>query len=122
MKIIVPLDGSNAGFKVIHHAIELAKLFNDEIVLLNIQPSLQELGLPTIKKGGFMLQGQDVKYSAKVRIGIPAMEIIAESNDKEIRYITMAIGKGKAEAIGSVSKHVVQLAKCPVLLIPEHAQ
>lgn len=122
MKIVVPLDGSNAGFKVVHHAIELAKLFDDEVVLLNIQPSLKELGLPTIKKGGMMLQGEHVKYSAKVRIGIPAMEIIAESNDPEIRYIAMAIGKGKQEAIGSVSKQVLYLAKCPVLLIPEHAQ
>lgn len=121
MKIIVPLDGSNAGFKVVHHAIDLAKLFNDEIVLLNIQPSLQELGIPTIKKGGHMLQGQDVKYSAKVRVGIPAMEIVTESNDKDVRYIAMAIGKGKAEDIGSVSKHVLHLSKCPVLLIPEHS-
>ncbi|ARK20755.1 universal stress protein [Sporosarcina sp. P26b] len=122
MKIVVPLDGSNAGFKVVHHAIELAKLYDDEVVLLNIQPTLQELGLATIKKGGYMLHGQDVIYSAKVRTGIPAMEIIAESNDKEVRYIAMAIGKGKAEAIGSVSKQVLQLAKCPVLLIPEHAE
>lgn len=121
MKIVVPLDGSNAGFKVMHHAIDFAKLYGDEIVILNIQQSLQELGLPTIKKGGEMLQGQDIRYSAKVRTGIPAMEIIAESNDKEIRFIAMAIGKGKAEAIGSVSKQVLQLAKCPVLLIPEHA-
>ncbi|WP_301107955.1 universal stress protein [Sporosarcina sp.] len=122
MKIVVPLDGSNAGFKVVHHAIELAKLFDDEVVLLNIQPSLKELGLPTIKKGGMMLQGEYEKYSAKVRIGIPAMEIIAESNDPEIRYIAMAIGKGKQEAIGSVSKQVLHLAKCPVILIPEHAE
>ncbi|WP_153730843.1 universal stress protein [Sporosarcina obsidiansis] len=122
MKIVVPLDGSNAGFKVIHHAIELASLYGDEVVLLNIQPSLQELGLPTIKKGGHMLQGEGVKYSAKVRIGIPAMEIIAESNDKETRFIAMAVGKGKEEAIGSVSKQVLLLAKCPVLLIPEHAE
>ena len=116
------MDGSNAGFKVVHYAIELAKLYDDEVLLLNIQTSLQELGLPTIKKGGYMLQGQDVKYSAKVRIGIPAMEIIAESNDQEIRFITMGIGKGKADAIGSVSEQVVQLAKCPVLLIPEYAE
>lgn len=122
MKIVVPLDGSNAGFKVIHHAIDLAKLSGDEIVLLNIQPSLQELGLPTIKKGGYMLQDSGVRFSAKVRTGIPAMEIIAESNDKETRLIAMAVGKGREEAIGSVSKHVLHLAKCPVLLIPEHAE
>lgn len=121
MKIVVPLDGSNAGYKVVHHAIDLAKLYEDEIVLLNIQPSLKELGLPAIKKGGHMLQDQEVKYSAKVRTGIPAMEIIAESNDEETRLIAMAVGKGDQEAIGSVSKQVLHLAKCPVLLIPEHS-
>lgn len=60
-------------------------------MLVNVQPSLQELGLPTIKKGSNMLQGQVVKYFAKVRIGKLSMENIAESNDKEVRYIALAV-------------------------------
>ncbi|WP_158232406.1 MULTISPECIES: hypothetical protein [unclassified Sporosarcina] len=45
-----------------------------------------------------------MKYFAKVRIGKPSMEIIAELNDKEVRYIALAVGNGKAVAIGSISK------------------
>lgn len=121
MKMIVPLDGSNAGFKVIRHAVELAKLYGDELVLLNIQASLQQLGLQTIKRGGQLLQDQGVPFSAKIRVGIPAIEIVAESHASDVRLIVMAVGKGREEAIGSISEHVVKLAKCPVVLIPEMA-
>lgn len=67
------------------------------------------------------LKESGVSFSAKIRVGIPAMEIMTESHNANVRYVVMAIGKGKEEAIGSVSKHVLKLATCPVLLIPEHA-
>lgn len=119
--IIVPIDGSVASLKVIPYAVELAKLYKDEVQLLNIQPSLKELGFPTIKKFGELLKDSGVPYSAKIRVGIAAMEIVTESRNDNTRYVVMAIGKGREEAIGSVSKHVLKLATCPVLLIPEHA-
>ncbi|PIC89757.1 hypothetical protein CSV71_07345 [Sporosarcina sp. P21c] len=71
---------------------------------MNVQQTLQEVGLRTIKKSNNMLQGKAVKYFAKVRIGKPSMEIIAELNDNEVRYIALAVGNGKAVAIGSISK------------------
>lgn len=119
--IVVPIDGSESSLKVIPYAVELAKLYNDEIELLNIQPTLKELGLATIKKAGELLQDTGASYTAKIRVGIPAMEIMSESHNSNVRYVVMAIGKGREEAIGSVSKHVLKLATCPVLLIPEHA-
>lgn len=119
--IIVPIDGSEASLKVIPYSVELAKLYEDEVQLLNIQPSLKELGLPTIKKVGELLKDSGVSFSAKIRVGIAAMEIVTESRNDNVRYVVMAIGKGREEAIGSVSKHVLKLANCPVLLIPEHA-
>lgn len=120
--IIVPIDGSDAALRVIPYAIELAKLYGDEIQLLNIQPTLKELGYPTIKKAGEVLANAQVPYSAKIRIGIAAMEIVAESRSPQVRYVVMAIGKGREEAIGSVSKHVLKLATCPVVLVPEQAE
>jgi len=119
--IIVPIDGTEASLKVIPYAIELAKLYGDEIQLLNIQQSLKELGLPTIKRVGELLKNRGVSFSAKIRVGIAAMEIVTESRNSDVRYVVMAIGKGREEAIGSVSKHVLKLATCPVVLIPEQA-
>lgn len=119
--IIVPIDGTEAALKVLPYAIELAKLYGDEIQLLNIQQSLKELGLAAIKKAGSVLQDSGVPFSAKIRVGIAAMEIVTEANNSNIRYVVMAIGKGREEAIGSVSKHVLKLATCPVVLVPEHA-
>lgn len=120
--IIVPIDGSEAALKVIPYAIELAELYGGEIQLLHIQPALKELGYPHIKKAGEILQSSKAPFSAKIRIGIAAMEIVAESRNAHVRYVVMTIGKGREEAIGSVSKHVLKLATCPVVLIPEYAE
>lgn len=50
MKIIVPIDGSNQSYEIVPFAVELAKRYGDEIIFLNIQQNLQELGLPAVKK------------------------------------------------------------------------
>jgi len=115
------IDGTKTSLKVIPYAIELAKLYGDEIQLLNIQQSLKELGLPIIKRVGELLKDCGVSFSVKIRFGIAAMEIDTESSNTDVRYVLMSIGKGKEEAIGSLNKHVLKLATCPVLLIPEHA-
>lgn len=121
MKIIVPIDGSNQSYEIVPFAVELAKRYGDEIIFLNIQQNLQELGLPAVKKAAELVKDEGVAYSAKVRTGIAAMEIVAESSNANIRYIVMAKGKGGEEAIGSVSAHVLKLATCPVVFVPKCA-
>lgn len=121
MKIIVPIDGTNQSYELVLFAVELAKRYGDEIIFLNIQQNLQELGLPAVKKAAELVKDEGVAYSAKVRTGIAAMEIVAESSNANIRYIVMAKGKGDEEAIGSVSAHVLKLATCPIVFVPKCA-
>lgn len=122
MKIVVPIDGSKESFKVIEFAIQVATTYGDEILLLNIQQTIEELGIPTIKKAAELLDGRGIAYSAKIRVGIPAMEIVNEAAEANVRYVIMEKGKGEEEAIGSVSAHVLKLATCPIIFIPKRAQ
>lgn len=116
--ILVPVDGSKASMLALDEAIKLSQAYGDEVRLLNIQPSLKELGFATIQEGVAVVEKQSTPYSTKIRIGIPAIEIISEANDPEVRYVVMAIGKGKREDIGSVSRRVLELTRCPVVLVP----
>ncbi|WP_338754721.1 universal stress protein [Bacillus sp. FJAT-52991] len=119
--IIVAVDGSDAALKVIPYAAELAKAYGDDLLLLNIQSTLKELGMPVIAKAKSIMNESEPSISTKIRVGIPAMEIVTEAKDPDVRCVVMAIGKGRQEEIGSVSKQVLELATCPVMLVPEHA-
>ena len=116
--ILVPVDGSTNSFKALTEAISLAKQLGDEIRILNIQQTLKELGMATIKEAEQIIAKENVSHSTKIRTGIAAIEIISEANDPSIRYIVMAVGKGKKEDIGSVSRRVVEISTCPVILVP----
>lgn len=120
-KIVVPIDGSEDSYKIIPYAIQVAALSNDHILFLNIQQSLKELGYEAIRKAAQYMQETSVPYEAKIRVGIPAMEIIAESSNPDVRCIVMAKGRGKEEAIGSVSEHVLKLSTCPIVFVPRRA-
>ncbi|WP_203362025.1 universal stress protein [Bacillus sp. REN10] len=118
--IIVPVDGSDAALRVIPYAVELAKVYGDNLLLLNIQSTLKELGMSAITKARSMISESERPISTKIRVGIPTMEIVTEAKDPNVRCVVMAIGKGRQEEIGSVSKQVLELATCPVMLVPEH--
>lgn len=117
-KIIVSLDGSASSAQIIPIAVSIAKQYGDQILFLNIQSSLRELGYPTVRKAIEQIEDEGVPYEAKIRVGIPAMEIVAETSNEDVRCLVMAKGRGDEEAIGSVSAHVLKLAKSPVLLVP----
>lgn len=120
-QIVVPIDGTNKSYAIIPYALELARTYGDEVMFLNVQPSLQELGYPAIKKAGSLVVDEGVPFRAKVRIGIPAMEIVAESTSPDVRFIVLAKGRGSEEAIGSVTEHVLKLATSPVVFVPPAA-
>ncbi len=120
-KVVVPIDGSEESYKIIPYAQKVATLSGDRLMFLNIQPSLKELGYPAIQKTATYMQDSSVTYEAKIRVGIPAMEIIAESSNPDVRCIVMAKGRGTEEAIGSVSEHVLKLATCPIVFVPRRA-
>ncbi len=139
-KILVPYDGSASSQSAVKFAVEMAAAFGDEVVLLNVQASLdsfntkqffslqqiheyeQEKGNAVLQSGLDILAKTDVSYLSKVRTGTAKEEIIKEAKDSRARCIVMGsrgmdpfVGK----ILGSVSYGVLHTADCPVVIVPE---
>lgn len=119
-KIIVPIDGSKLAEKALSFAITMAKAYEDQITLLNIQPNHQILGESVIAEAAALLEEAGVPYSTKIRVGTPSIEIITEAKDNNVRCIVMGSkGAGNsARNLGSVSQATLVMAPCPIMFIP----
>ncbi|WP_071591171.1 universal stress protein [Calidifontibacillus oryziterrae] len=121
MKIVVPVDGSIIATNALKFAITMAKAYGDQIRLINIQPSHQILGESTIREASALLEEERVLYSSKIRVGTPALEIITEAKEKDVRCIVMGSrgnGNGSSGKLGSVSQATLAMAPCPIMFIP----
>lgn len=123
-KIIVPVDGSKMSLDALKFAIEIAEKTENELLVLNVQPSHEALGLVAIKDAEQLLKEYPVKYETKIRVGFPSVEIISEANSDDVKLIV--IGKRGTGAkgietnkLGSVSTAIVDLAPCPVVIVPK---
>jgi nucleotide-binding universal stress UspA family protein len=68
-----------------------------------------------------MVKDQDIRIEKVVRIAVPKVEIAnlaKERNASNIIMGTRGLGSVKSAFIGSVSLGVLQLAHCPVTMIP----
>jgi nucleotide-binding universal stress UspA family protein len=138
--ILVPTDGSAHADQALVTAIEMAKAFQEKIILLNVQSdftsihterfvsdseikeyesdkSQEELAqaIQIIKQSG-------VNYTVKTRIGGAKEEIIDEARDSAVRCIVMGsrgLGGVVGSVLGSVSGGVVREAPCPVMIVPK---
>lgn len=123
-KIIVPVDGSNLAMDALKVAITIAEKSDDELLILNIQPSHQALGLVAITEAEALVKKHNVKYETKIRLGFPSVEIISEAHDPDVRFIVLGKrGAGSmgtnTNKLGSVSNSIIDLAPCPVVIVPK---
>lgn len=137
--IVASYDGSKYADTALQTAVELAKAFNDEVVLINIQPNLnmgnirlffsekeikmyeQEKGMKVLERAQQYLQSAGVSFQSVVRDGAPHEEICKYAEEVNARYIvvgTRGLGAIKGTLLGSVSKTVLGRATCPVVAVP----
>ncbi|QOY34289.1 universal stress protein [Anaerobacillus isosaccharinicus] len=137
--LVVPIDGSPSSMKALAFAIDNAKMYQDKIILLNVQAKyeglhndrsidqteikkLQELkGLEVMKEAINMLNGNNIPFEVKIRIGIATIEITSEAKEQEARMIILGSrGNGPvvSAVLGSVTYGVLHLATCPVTIVP----
>lgn len=123
-KIIVPVDGSKMSLEALKFAIKIAEKTEDELLILNVQSSHEALGLVAIKEAETLLKDYQVKYESKIRLGFPSVEIISEANSSDVKLIVL--GKrgagttgGNTNKMGSVSNAILELATCPVVIVPK---
>lgn len=135
--ILVPLDGSDQSERALDHASSIAEAYGDaRVTLLAVMirfpesrihvPKLDEQSLDrgrsylaefiTRRKHSFPM-------AAKVRLGVPADEIVAEARESDVDMIVMGThGTTGTErdrhSIGSTAWRVLHDSPCPVLLVP----
>jgi len=146
-KILVPHDGTDMSDRALEKAVELAKAFDAQIILLNvieqipIPPSIMLGSDPVLIKRarrsvmreleqgwnklaemkGHELEKEKVSTTSASLVGAAAEKILqyATTNKPDIIVMASARLKGlsKIKALGSVTRKVSEMADCPVLIV-----
>ncbi|WP_406944658.1 universal stress protein [Halobacillus sp. SY10] len=137
-KILVPIDGSDFSIRALLHALEIAKVMDAEILLLNVQynynsPNInrfvsreevrkyqQESAKEVIDGALKVVENSEVTVHTKMRIGSPDYEIAKEAKESNVYSIVMGsrgLGAIKSKIVGSVSFNVLHVASCPVTMV-----
>jgi nucleotide-binding universal stress UspA family protein len=139
MRILVPVDGSQAALRAVKHAAAIAAHGKGEVHLLNVQPILPMYGmvraymrLPQYKAARAALARQALAGAEKllarekirrrdhVMYGEPGETIADAARTLKCRMIVMGTrGQGAVGnlLLGSVATKVIHLAKVPVTLV-----
>lgn len=145
-KILVPIDFSPCSKEAFRVAVNLAEVFQAQILLLHVidtktLASLNELGLakPSEEKDQkqklrhharlqtrALLQTEAVKSLELTRLlseGKPFVEIVRTARTEQVDLIVMGSYGGQTGEVeriffGSTAERVVRTAPCPVLCIP----
>jgi nucleotide-binding universal stress UspA family protein len=139
-RILVPLDGSALAEIVFPYAIELARKFNLEVVLIHIadRKDSESLRLPQAyvdrtadaikrkvaddpkERSANAQLTRGTKVSSEVVVGSPAEEILRYADEHDIDLILMAThGRSGISrwVMGSVADRVLRSSHIPVLLV-----
>lgn len=136
--ILVPIDGSKASLDALEYAISLVQRTEDQIVIVNIQPSFQtpnvkrffsqenirsyqeELSQEALSDAVELLDSLKIPYERKLQIGQTAKEICNAATELNASVIVMGsrgAGAIKGKLLGSVSYGVLHEAPCPVTIV-----
>ena len=127
--ILVPFDGSPHATEALQMAIDMAKVFNETIVLLNVQSSYEtphtkeffsqneiddyrvQMGDEAMQPGKDILKQSGVQFITKMLVGDPREQICKEAladsaegaagKDRGMRFIVMG-SRGLNAFLGSV--------------------
>jgi nucleotide-binding universal stress UspA family protein len=140
-KILVGLDGSDYSLNALEFAIDLAKKYQSQLVLVHvvmrqiyaINPpeagvlagtaivrELEADGKAILAKGEETAKSQGVLVETRLRQGVPAEELLRAAVDEKVDLIVLGsrgLSQVKAFFLGSVSDKVSHHAKCPTLIV-----
>jgi nucleotide-binding universal stress UspA family protein len=135
-KILLPVDGSDNATLACHHAIDLAKAGNMEVVLLNCYGELpatiggaarDEVIALSEAEGRIILspcerlcEENGVRYKSLIRCGGPGRTIVQAARAEGCDIIVMG-SRGLSDftgmVMGSVSHRVLRHSTVPVLIV-----
>ena len=140
LKILVPIDGSDASQRALDHLIGTPQYKDGaEIHLINVQPPLpygsrassvighanieeyhREEGMKALQAALQRLDGAGVKYQYHIVVGDPAKAIVQYAKEHAIDQVVMGThGRGAVASVlmGSVAKEVLTCTHVPVMLV-----
>lgn len=135
-RILVPFDGSEFSEAALRHGAGLSEALGSHLTVLHvldlppqmkslisyplIKDQLGEVGEKIIRKAGEISSTFKISHEEKIAVGIPADEIIEETQEGQIDLIVIGsrgLGEVKGWLLGSVSQRVVRHSRCPVLVV-----
>ena len=146
-KILVPHDGTEMSDKALEKAVELAKAFDAQLILLHvieqisISPSIMLGSDPDLIRSArksvrreleqgwnklaetkmHQLEKSKVNTTCDCLVGAAADKILQYAKSTKVDMIVMASrrlkGISKIKALGSVTRKVSELTDCPVLIV-----
>lgn len=139
-QIIVPVDDSTHSYQALKYACNVATETDADIVLVNVRPHyeaspnfhqfvskeeiieyVEEAANNILDKALQSVEDQNIHIEKVVRVGVPKVEITDLAKERNACCIIMGrrgLGAVKSAFIGSVSLGVLQLATCPVTMVP----
>lgn len=144
--ILVPLDGSELSEQALPTAIDLARKYSAEVILLRATVVPDSVVMPTGIPGAFLsdfrerehggirgylsrwkkhVEAAGVECRSLLCLNDAAEAILSEAEGSDVGLIVMSShGRGGFDRMlhGSVAEKVLRRAKCPVLLVRAEAE
>ena len=140
MKVLIPVDGSEASNRAVDHVIASTAWLKEvpQICLLNVQWKLatgnvklfinqdtindyyREQGMAALNEARARLDKAGLAYSYHISVGTPAEAIVQYADEQQVDQIVMnAHGQGILTnlLLGSVASKVAHQVNMPILLI-----
>ncbi len=123
--VLCPVDQSRQAFETIRKAIQLAKSHQSHIILLSVvqaknnEMNNAQLIISLLKKAQEQIRQAGLTCDVLNKQGKPAFVICDVADDLNVDLIVIGTkGINLEEDIESTAARVIQLAPCPVLVVP----
>jgi nucleotide-binding universal stress UspA family protein len=142
-RILCPTDFSEPSYRALHTAVELAQIFSSRLTIVHVVRAtpFKDVERVAAQDAHFSAAVESMMASAEealrrlardkvaegiqretvVREGHAGVEIVKQASEEKADLIVIA-GHGGSDRthsiFGSVANHVVQIAPCPVWVIP----
>ncbi|MCK4310323.1 MAG: universal stress protein [Methanomicrobia archaeon] len=123
-RILVAMDSSNLAKKALSKAIDLAKLTNSEIYLVNViekaNPENTAKAESIINEAEGYAETQGMQVKRFIKVGEPPDEVVFLAMEEKVDLI--ALGERGETGIrrlllGSTAQEVIRFARCSVLVV-----
>lgn len=126
--VLFPLDGSREAREAAETVTNIVRTYNSRLILLSVVDTKAEGKMGSEPEVAKLLQGAKALFSEQgisaetiEREGIPSFTICDVADELNVDLIVMGskgLGFSEEDAKESVSHRAIDLAPCPILIVP----